>query len=259
MSKFVDKLNKTAQSGAPPMGFRTSQGAPPKQGIHLVALVTGEAGEVVDEIRAADAALVRGSSVTVAARSMKKASKSVADVLWGIWPEKVSGDDSAQLATAGSDFAVLAAGGTAVLIGPDEDVGVIVQVDTSLHENLLRAVSDMPVDAALVTPGAAWEHPLTWSQLMLLHRFASLAAKPLLLQIPAGLAPDELKLIWEAGVEAVVVKAEAGETARLRQVIDEMEAPTPRRRPRMDAALPHTGAGGDGGVDIEEPDDDDDD
>ena len=239
------------------MGFRTSQSAPAEQGIQLVALVTGDAAATADEVRAADAVLVRGSTVTAAARSMKKAARGMADVLWGIWPEEVSGGNSAQLARDGGDFVVLGAGGTAVLIGPDEDVGVIVQVDTSLHDSLLRAVGDMPVDAALVTPGAEWGHPLTWNQLMLLHRFASLAVKPLLLQIPAGLASGELKLIWEAGIEAVVVAAEAGEIARLRQVIAEMEAPTPRKRPRMDAALPPTGRGETLDLDFDEPGDDD--
>lgn len=254
MSKLIDRLNRAA-SAPQPMGFRASHGAPSRPGIHVVAAVTAITPDLAEQVSGADAAVLKEKSVKAAASALKAASRSAPDVPWGFWPDSVAGDDAESITGAGGDFAVMGSSVTAVLVSPEEDTGVILQIDPSISESLVRAINDLPVDAAMIVPDAQWQHPLTWQQLMLLHRLASLVGKPLLLQIPAGAASEELRLIWEAGIEAVVVTAGSGEVSRLRNVITGLEAPSHRRRSKLDATLPTTGRDADALIETDEEDD----
>ena len=54
---------------------------------------------------------------------------------------------------------------------------------------------------------------------------------------------DELQALWEAGVDSVVVEVTVGQPQdrlkELRQVIDELHFPSPRRHEKVEPLLPH--------------------
>ena len=101
---------------------------------------------------------------------------------------------------------------------------------------------DLPVNAVLVTAEGGEGHFLTWHHLMLFQRFSSLLTKPLLVTIPSNVAAKELQVLWEAGVDGVVVEVEAekpaGKLPELRQTIDKLSPRSSHKQGRAGALLP---------------------
>ena len=257
MSKFIDRLTHASQATAQPMGFRAAQSAAAKPGMQLVAaLADGSA----DLAKGADAGLLRVSQVSSGAGAIKKTTKAMPDIPWGAWLE---GDACGQLGHAaelGCDFVVFPAVGTALAVPSDGDVGLILQVDSSVPDGQLRTTNDLPVDAVLVTGEERGPGSLTWHDLMLWRRFCGLLSKPLLVSIPAGATTEELQLLCDAGVGGVVVAigpdSPEGELKRLRETIDGLKPPSPRKKSRPEAMVPQISPGSEPAVEIEEEDED---
>jgi hypothetical protein len=261
MSKFIDILTRSSQTAAQPIGFRTSKAAQPRHWIQLVVAVTkGTTDTVTDYVTGADAGLLRISKIGSSASTLKKTIPTTPDIPWGVWLEETAQEELKKAMKSGCDFIVLPAGATLVM-PPDDNVGIIIQIDTSVAEGPLRTLNELPVDAVLVTLQAEKGNHLTWHQLMLLQRFGDIVAKPLLVSIPPGTGTDELQLLWEAGVDGLVIDAIAeqppGEATRLRQMIDNLKPPTPRKQQKMDALLPHTDTDAETMTETEEEDDED--
>ena len=57
--------------------------------------------------------------------------------------------------------------------------------------------------------------------------------------------PSELQALWQAGVDGVVVEVGVGQPAErlkeLRQVIDKLVFPSPRKRKKAEVLLPYIG------------------
>ncbi|GAI03531.1 unnamed protein product, partial [marine sediment metagenome] len=109
----------------------------------------------------------------------------------------------------------------------------------------LRAANELPIDAVLIAAEREGEYFLTWRHLMLFQRFAGLLTKPLLASIPLNVTANELQALWEAGVDGVVIEVGAEQPAdklkKLRQTIDKLTFPSPRKRGKAEALLPHIG------------------
>lgn len=263
MSKFIDNLTRISQAAPQPIGFRTSKTEQPKHQIQLVAAVaSGDTGVPADYTTGANAGLLRVSKLGSGTRTTKKVVPPTPDIPWGIWLGGDAREGLKQALRLDFDFVVFPAAGTTLVVPPSDGAGIIIQVETSIAEGLLRTVNELPVDAVLVTPRLEEDDLITWHQLMLFQRFASFVSKPLLTLIPPGTGADELQLLWEAGIDGVVVetgaKQPAGEVIRLRQVIDGLELPTARKRQKVDVMLPRTGHDVETMADIEEEEDEDD-
>jgi hypothetical protein len=72
---------------------------------------------------------------------------------------------------------------------------------------------------------------------MRLQRAISLSARPVLTTTRSGVSTDELQLIWGAGIDGIIAGA-GEEIGRLREVIDLLEPPAPRKRDRRGVVLP---------------------
>jgi len=76
---------------------------------------------------------------------------------------------------------------------------------------------------------------------MLFQHFANLLTKPLLVSVPSNITANELKVLWEAGVDSVMIEVgdeqSAARLKELHQAIDKLVLP-PRRR-KVEALLPH--------------------
>ena len=167
------------------------------------------------------------------------------DIPWGGWLRDTGSAGIKQLAKIDSDFLVFPAANTPLAILQNDKVGKILEVEASLNEGLLRTVDELPVDAVLLAGEMGEANFLTWRHLMLFQRFVDLLAKPLLVSIPAKVTANELQTLWEVGVNGVIVAVGAGQPAEklkeLRQAIDKLTYPSPRKPRKAEALLPYIG------------------
>ena len=185
--------------------------------------------------------------------------KNLPDIPWGIYLDDDADKKTASLEGEGYDFVVFSASGRISVTPQEEKVGRILQVAAAaLDDGLLRAVNDLPVDAVL----AAGEEPggaVAWHHLMQVQRLSNLLAKPLLVDVPAGITEVEIKALWEAGADGVVVAADGlppGGLSELRRLIDGLPPRSARRRGKSEALLPRIGRGTSPAAEEEEEDDD---
>jgi hypothetical protein len=237
MSQLIDKFQKASKVTAAPMGFRTARLAeqPPK----MIMIASVAAGNPVspDRLEGADAILLRFDG-TITARSVQKIASSLPGLPWGLYDEE---DDDKKGAEAGADFIVLS---TASRSGPLPEIGKILEVDSSLDDGLLRAVNDLPVDAVLVAATDEEKGPLVWHQLMIFQHLANLLTRPLIVPVPADISEGELKVLWEAGVDGIIVAApeEQPEALKnLRGAIEKLPPRAGRKRGRVNVLLPRAG------------------
>lgn len=240
MSRFIDKLN-LPRTGPQPIGFKRAQAASAKPKIQLVASLAEESVEgLADYVAGADAGLLRISRPSSSAKALKELSQAAADIPWGGWLKGSTRGGIEPIKKAGGDFVVFPAEKTPLAVLQSE-VGIILEVDSTLAEGLLRAVNELPIDAVLIAAEKEGGQ-LTWQHLMLFRRFADLLNKPLLVSTPAKVTSDELQALWDAGVGGVVVEVTPGQPQErlkeLRQIIDKLVFPSPRPREKAEPLLP---------------------
>jgi hypothetical protein len=213
MSVFIDKLNKLTHAESTPMGFRRDRAASSARKIQLVSLVTNS--EV--DTSGADALLLDFRDKGIESES---ASGMLENVPSGVWLKEARQKDLKQLKDTGCDFIVFPAASTSLEIIEIQDMGKILELDTSISDPVLRSVVDLPVDAVLVSAGQGKSSSLTWQDLMILQRFGGFPKKPLLVRIPMKVSSAELEALWEAGVMAVVTEESA---YKLRKTIEKAD------------------------------------
>ena len=161
--------------------------------------------------------------------------------IYGTWLTKGDAEEVEKSIKSGADFIILPANGE--VLPPDKKIGKILQIEASITDVLLRTVSELPVDAVLLTEEKENGLGLTWKRLMLIQRFSSLLNKPLLIEVLPDVTDTELQAIWEAGVSGVIVTADAEQAAaiipNLRKVIDKLSFPAKRKREKSLAIVPH--------------------
>jgi hypothetical protein len=191
-------------------------------------------------IAGADAILLTaGNENGLTAASLQKSVKSLKDVPWGIRLDE-NEDDAARLVEAGGDFLVFSPASRFTAVPPDEKTGKVLEVESSMDDGLLRAVNDLPADAVLVTDSFEASGGLVWHQLMIFRHLAAFIAKPLLVPVPAEIPEAELKALWEAGIDGIVVDVSGIEDLKsLRQMI--VKLPPRSARKRGNVFLPHAG------------------
>ncbi|MFC1861893.1 hypothetical protein ACFLT4_01495 [Chloroflexota bacterium] len=243
MSKLIDKLSRLSRAEPQPIGFKAAQSVSARPKIQLVASLDQESAErLVDHVAGADAGLLRISKLSSGAKTLQKISQAVSDIPWGRWLSGSGLGGTKQITKAGCDFMVFPASNTPLAMLQNDDVGKILEVEASLADGLLRAASELPIDAVLIDGVQGKGDFLTWQHLMLFRRFADLLTKPLLASVPSGVTAGELQALWEAGVAGVVVEVGAGQPQdrlkELRQLIDKLAFPARRERGKVEALLP---------------------
>lgn len=253
MSKFIDKLNRTSQAVPQPMGFRRGQSVSSKPKILLVAsLARTNVSNLADLVAGADAGLLHISRLGADTKALQGYSQAVPDIPWGGWLRGIGGRETSLKGTT-CDFVIFPVD-TPLGILQNTKTGKILEVGPSLSEGLLKTIDELPVDGVLIASKQEEGYSLTWQQLMLFQHFADLLAKPLLVPAPSKVMVSELQVLWEAGVDGVIVEVGAGQPleglGKLRQAIDKLTFPSQRRRGKTKALLPQVSVEAD--VDIEE-------
>jgi len=255
MSKLIDNLTQSTQA-APPMGFRTSRPAAAKPTLQLIADITYD---TPGKIPGADAGIVHISSVDSGISIFKQISGAMPDIPVGAWLEKDACKQPDKVMELGCDFLVCPADVTALAVPPEDGTGIVLQVDSSITDGQLRTVNNLPADAVLLSAKQEEPGPVTWHQLILWQHFAEMLVKPLLVRIPHGTGTAELQMLWDAGIGGVIVTLEtnkpAAELERLRKSIDGLTPPSPRKKRKMDAIVPHLEPAHEPVVEIEEDED----
>jgi hypothetical protein len=246
MSQFIEKLSRLSQGTTQPIGFRLGQPTPPRPKIQLVASLNQEDAEsLVNYITGADAALLRISNLNSGSQALKKVSQGLADIPWGAWLKTSGQAGITSLIKAGCDFVIFPTN-TPLTVFSKEEVGKVLEVEASLSDGLLRVLNGLPIDAVFFAAEGKMEVSLTWQHLMFFQRLGDWLTKPLLVPVPAKVTGDELQTLWEAGVDGVVVAVTSELSPErfkeLRQVINGLTFPAPRRREKPEPLLPRISA-----------------
>jgi hypothetical protein len=242
MSRLIEKFHKASQVAAP-MGFRTARTATAVPKILLIAsLEAGTLEKRADYLNATDAVLVRFTGTALTEKALQKIAASLPDIPWGL---DTADDDTERAAgtEAGADFILFAIDNQVADTIKDDKTGKILQVESSLDDGLLRAINDLPVDAVLASDTFGGDgSSLMWHQLMILQHLANLLSKPLIIPAPAGISEKELKALWDAGVDGIIVAFDKPGTGikELRQVIDRLPPRSGRKRGKVSVVLPRT-------------------
>lgn len=257
MSRLIDKFQKAARSSVQTMGFRTARSATPEPGILLIVSLAPEAVKNKADIGNAGAVLIRPNSAPVTAAGVKKIAETLPDIPVGLYVEDSDDREIAALAEAGCDFLVFPASSRISPASEDKKTGRILQVESSMDDSLLRAVNSLPVDAVLAadtfTGGA-----MVWHELLIFQHLANMLAKPLIINVPPDITEAELKALWEAGADGVMVEAtamKAGGLKKLQELISKLPPRSARKRGKTDVTLPRTGGGFTSPPDEEEEED----
>lgn len=258
MSHLIDTLLKTSQTAPQPMGFRTVRQAESVPKILLIAGLDPEAKDIsADYLAGATAVLIRQGKSQTTAKTIDEMTANLPDIPWGAWLEDDDEDTATGLIDAGCDFLIIPSAGLVSAAPENDDVGTILQVESSLKDTLLRTLNNLPVDAVFTSDIFQSGEPITWDHIISIKRMTSLLSKPLLVPISIKTTESELKALCEAGVEGAVADIEAGKTdgiKALRELIDKLPLPSTRKHGKTEAILPRIG----GGAREETPDKEDD-
>ncbi len=247
MSQLIDRLNRATKSAPEPLGFRPSHPASLKSQILLIAsLAQAETAGLSEYAANADAILLHLAKSSSGAEDIRKIASALHDIPWGGWMENVSDEEEAEIVKTGCDFLVFPVSRAVTVADQNSKVGRILQIETSLSDGMLRAINELPVDAVLISDKKEAKHPLTWYSLMLFQHLASLLAKPLLVSMPLEVVADEFILLWEAGVDGVVIEVGKGQLEgleKLRESMANLNFAT-RKRGKAEALVPYLGGAG---------------
>jgi hypothetical protein len=242
MSQLIDTLKRAAGAAPKPMGFGANRTTAAVPGIALIAVINPAVPEnQVNHLGNADAVLIQSVKSRLTAKNIEKAVESLPNTPWGIFLEDNDGKKMGTLIEAGCDFVTFPAAGKISDTPTDEKVGRILQVEASIDDGLIRAVNDLPVDAALIGDTYETSDSLVWHQLMIFQHLANLISKPLLASVPVSINESELKALWEVGIDGVVIAiddAAADCLPEIRKKIEKLPARSMRKRGKMEALLP---------------------
>jgi len=232
MSRFADKLKNALQVTPPAMGFSRNVTPAPKPHMLVVAqLAFEDTDSILDVVKYADAIVVVCNKA-VPIKTLKALLKAVGDVPLGL---HFIGIPQVK-ATEGVDFKVFVAENRPLLSGDFAD-GKVLAIPLDLPDGLARTLSDLPVESVLVN--ATGE--LSWVDLMRLYFLNSVVTKPLLAQVSVAVSENEINMLWDAGVDALVVSLSSDRQAdfiKLRTTVDGLKLAPKRKWVKTRAIVP---------------------
>jgi hypothetical protein len=224
------------------MGFRTSRQAemPPSMLIIARSKINGT-GAAIKNIAGADAMLLSAKEPGMTPSVLLKIAKNLKDTPWGVYLDECT-DEAAKLVEAGCDFLVFSPSSPVAATPTEEKTGKILQVESSMDDGLLRAVNNLPADAVLLTDTSEENTPLVWHQLMIFRHLTAFISKPLLVPALSTISEAELKALWDAGIDGVVIDAAGNaDLKELKQMAGKLPPRSARKQGKMDVILPRTG------------------
>ena len=223
MSRFADKLKNALQVTPPAMGFFRNVAPAPKPHMLVVAQLAFENVEAIQDIVKYADSVVVVCNKTVSTKTLKALLKAVGDVPLGLHFTGIPQVKAAE----GADFTVFVAENRLLLNG-DTAGGKVLTIPLDLPDGLARTLNDLPVESVLVN--ATGE--LSWVDLMRLYFLRSVVIKPLLAQVSVTISEHEINMLWDAGVDALMVSLSSDSQAdfvKLRTTVDGLKL-APKRK-----------------------------
>jgi len=234
MSKLVEKLERISESSGQPMGFGATVTRTKVPSMLTIASVpVGNAQLITSATKeGADALLLNMENLEKGSKALAKMNRTKAEIPWGISLEMVNKADIEQLIELGCDFVIFNPAKTPAAVMIEERIGKVLRIDTSLPENLAKAISRLQVDAVLLNPTGGEETAFTVHQLMVLERLAGSTGKYVLMTMPPGLSTSDIEILWGLGARGVVVDMTVEQPEqRLSQVKEAIQQlPTTRKK-----------------------------
>lgn len=250
MSKLIDIFQRDSQTTSQPMGFRTGRASAPVKRLALITSVPPDAA--ITPPGDADAILVRAGKTRLTATAARSLAASLEDIPWGI----VDTGDKPAAIPEGCDFVVFPATARTAAAPRDEEMGKILEVESSMDDGLLRAANDLPVDAVIVADSFDDGGPLVWHRLMILRHITHLVTRPVIVPVPADIGKEDLESLWEAGVDGILVEADADRINALHEIIAALPPRSAPKKNHAEALLPRSGTGSQPAPEPDEEDDD---
>jgi hypothetical protein len=202
MSKFAEKLQRIYRGSAPALGFRKTdeEEGPP---LLIVAGLTKTGAAEANALVAAgiDAGVVGAKGLS--AKSFGELTKAVGDVPLGLSLESTEKEAIAKSIDLGYDFVFFGLK-TPLEAVNKEGLGRVLKIEPSLEPGLVRAINTLPleIDGVLI---AGDEPTVTVERLLIYQRFTELLNKPLLVNVNSNVTAEELRSLFEAGINVLVL------------------------------------------------------
>jgi hypothetical protein len=238
MSQVIEKLKEVAKGGSQPIGFRATRAATTRAQMLLIASLTGIENATPGSIAGADAALLCITKPAPVASFFQRVNKSIREVPWGCQITDNGKKQMERLVGNGCDFVIFPVESAVFAEDVGDKLGKILQIEPGLGDSLVRAINDLPVEAVLAV--SAGGYFLNWQHLLSLQRLAAILRKPLLATAPLDVKTGELKALWEAGVDGVILVGDepSGNLQKLRGEVEKFTWAA-RRSGKADVLLPH--------------------
>lgn len=165
--------------------------------------------------------------------------------LWGVSVGDIDFEGLDRLNEKGCDFVVPSSDDTSAAVLRDDDMARGYEVDTSLSEEVARAIEFLPVDFLFLTPPKdLW--PLKLSGIIKLESTVGLVGRHFILRVEKSPTAEELEVVRNLPVDALMIDLAATSNDDLRKYRELIDALPPRKpRPgsgdRHDATMPQTG------------------
>ncbi|MDD4874699.1 MAG: hypothetical protein PHE15_07020 [Dehalococcoidales bacterium] len=241
MSRLIDKLKQASQSEPPPMGFRMVQKNCKPRLLIITRLNQSEIGNVSDIADASDAFLFTIQKLAEL-KAVEKIIKAMSDTPCGCLIDGNISIHQKQIEQSGLDFLFFTEDLVSTELIKSEKTGKILVADESLGNDMIRVLDTMPEDAIFLDCKPEDKFSLTWQKLMMLKRFSMLSSKPLLVSVPMDLTADELQVIWEMGVDGLVVDIADAESIGilkdLHKIVEGLTHPSKRKHGKSRAIVP---------------------
>lgn len=245
MSKLVEKLERISEGGEQPLGFGAAAARVKSSPMVIIASVPMGNAQLATVVANAGADFLL---LTIEHQKRSEALTQLTSVKieipWGVSLDTVTKKNVEQLIEMDCDFVIFAPTETPAAVLGEERIGKVLQVDTSLSDNLAQAINRLSVDAVLLGPVGGDDSPLTVHQLMDYQRLAMRAGKHLLAAMPPGLPLDDLETIWSLGVLGVVADMAVDDPeqrlSQVKEAIQKLPKTRKKRTEKTRALLPLT-------------------
>lgn len=258
MSRLLDKLEKASQPAPRQMGFvpiRSEAAVPP---LSLIVRLDADTAELIKGTQdVADSLIIRVEGLDKVKAVLKKLGKLPETLPWGVQSRNIEMEQLDALGEAGCDFLVFRIDATPAPVLNEEDIAKVLSIDTSVEEQFLRILDDMPTDSIIIEaePG---EH-LTVRELMLYRSILCTVTKPVMVHTRIDLDEGELLALQNVGVLGIIVQPrtskEMKQVAGLRKVIEGLPPREEVDSSRVGALLPQSGGGIEASLPEEEEED----
>jgi hypothetical protein len=245
MSKLIAKLKKACECAPQPMGFFSQQAAAEKPRMQIVVKVDSADSEALPEMLKSADALVLPLTRSNDMQALEKVCQAGSEVPWGGWLAGEGKEIVNQAAKSACDFVIFPAEKTPLNILQKEKMGMLMEIEPSLPESLLRTINELSIDAVVVS--WKWEeNDISWYHLMVYTRLASGLNKPLLAAVPAAITSDELQALWDIGITGIILTASGKRfveaLARVRQAANELTESDTKKKGKLRVILPRIAA-----------------